>query len=480
MLFNSFQYVLFLPLVMALGWVLRHRVPARNAMLLGASYLFYGEWDWRFLGLLIASTLIDYSIGRLLGPVPAEDDGGPQRRRRKRLVAMSCLVNLGILGFFKYFDFFVGSTARVLDALGLHPSFPMLHVILPVGISFYTFQSMSYTIDVYRGRVPPERSLLNFAVFVAFFPQLVAGPIERSTSRLPQISTERHVRREDLYCGFHTICWGLFKKVVLADNAALIADKVFEANHAESLTTLIGTYAFAIQIYCDFSGYTDIARGSARLLGFDLMQNFDHPYFATNPSDFWRRWHISLSTWLRDYLYIPLGGNRKSVRRTYLNLMVTMALGGLWHGAAWTFVCWGLFHGALLCLHRALSPWMGRSWALASPAGWLVRVAVYFQLTCLGWLLFRADTLPQVAAMLGSLAHRPRLSFDLLRESDYLVFALIALTLLATESIQFGARNDAFLFRWPIPARAAAYALAFLLFVTCGNFHGFEFIYFQF
>jgi D-alanyl-lipoteichoic acid acyltransferase DltB (MBOAT superfamily) len=283
--------------------------------------------------------------------------------------------------------------------------------------------------------------------------------------------------------GWYLIGAGLFKKVVLADNAALVADKVFGAHDPAGITSILGVYAFAIQIFCDFSGYTDIARGSARLLGLELMDNFDHPYFATNPSDFWRRWHISLSTWLRDYLYIPLGGNRKGPARTYFNLMATMTLGGLWHGAAWNFVIWGVFHGALLCAHRLASPWLER--VVRPRAGWqttawlLVRIAVFFQITCVGWLIFRAHSAGQIGQMLGSLL-RPRLDREVLHDTDILALAACGLTLLLMELAHMAGRERHFMFRWPVPARAVVYAAGILGFILFGNYQGVQFIYFQF
>jgi len=314
-----------------------------------ASYFFYGCWDWRFLGLIWLSTIVDFACGRELDKRKrgtTGEDGGPSsepyfhsRRGRRTILFVSVAANLGILGFFKYFDFFVGSAATLLDMIGLPLERRLLNVILPVGISFYTFQTLSYTIDIYRGQIRAHGSLLDFAVFVAFFPQLVAGPIVRAREFIPQVSRRRHLNLDQIYEGGYLILWGLFKKVVIADNLALLVDGVFQSD-APLLggTVLVALYAFSVQIYCDFSGYSDIARGCAKMMGFEIRLNFKLPYFESNPAEFWRRWHISLSTWLRDYLYIPLGGNRKGATRTCINLALTMILGGLWHGAAWTFV----------------------------------------------------------------------------------------------------------------------------------------------
>jgi D-alanyl-lipoteichoic acid acyltransferase DltB (MBOAT superfamily) len=402
LLFNSLEFAVFLVFVLALYLCLPQR--AQNRMLLVASYVFYGAWDWRFLGLIALSTLIDYAVGLRIA---ASDDPA----RRKRWVVVSIVSNLGILGAFKYAGFFAASLGRLGEALGLDVSPPVLSIVLPVGISFYTFQTLSYTIDVYRGLLKPTRNLLDFALFVSFFPQLVAGPIERATRLLPQIEGARRTTSQQLASGAWLILWGTFKKVVVADNLGALVNAVY-APGAEptGLEVLFATYAFAFQIYGDFSGYTDVARGVARLLGVELMLNFDLPYLATSPADFWRRWHISLSSWLRDYLYIPLGGNRKGRARTYVNLMLTMLLGGLWHGAAWTFVVWGAYQGLLLALHRALAPWLARvapTTAAGRAAWWLVRVVVTFHLVCLGWLVFRAASLDDVLRLLGTLLGAP-------------------------------------------------------------------------
>ncbi|MFO1490970.1 MAG: MBOAT family O-acyltransferase [Kiritimatiellia bacterium] len=359
MVFNSFVFVLFFLVVYGLYVILRHR--AQNVLLLVASYVFYGWWDWRFLSLVFASTLLDYVCGLKIVDDPV---------RRKLWIGISMTGNLGLLFFFKYFNFFAASTAALLHSLGLEAGWTTLNIVLPVGISFYTFQTMSYTLDIYRGTLAPTRSLLNFSLYVAFFPQLVAGPIERASHLLPQVEKPRRPTYQGLREGFWLILHGYLLKVVVADNLGPFADEIF--NHPESargLAVPLALAAFAFQIYGDFAGYSNIARGLCKWMGFDLMVNFRMPYFATNPSDFWRRWHISLSTWLRDYLYIPLGGNRGGPARTHRNLLLTMVLGGLWHGAAWHFVAWGLYHGLLLSGHRLLQPLLDR----LRPAGRLAR-----------------------------------------------------------------------------------------------------------
>ena len=444
-------------------------------MLLLASYIFYASWNWRFLALIMISTLVAYIAG--LGIAGTND----QRTRRKYLF-ISAFVNLAILAFFKYFNFFSESFLSLLNALGLenisiHHSLE-LAVILPVGISFYTFQTMSYAIDVYRGEIKPTRNFADLALFVSFFPQLVAGPIERAKNLLPQVLGYRKTNAENNREGVWLILWGLVKKVVIADNIASIVNTAF--NNSVNLTApevIIAAYAFAVQIYCDFSGYSDIARGTAKLLGFDIMVNFRLPFFAQNPSDYWRRWHISLSTWLRDYLYIPLGGNRGSNLLKYRNIMVTMVLGGVWHGAAWTFVIWGFYHGTLLVLHHLLRP-MLEKWVRNSGAWKALKVVVTFQLMAIGWLIFRAENFGQLREMLLSL----------ISCWSGTGIALSMATSLITYSwpllvVQLCQQNQGSLLpqhNWPHTLRVAFYSLLVYMIFTYGAMSGQEFIYFQF
>jgi alginate O-acetyltransferase complex protein AlgI len=395
MLFNSPAFALFLPVMLLLYWSLRG-MPRRWALLAG-SYFFYSVWDWRFTGLLIISTLVDYACGLALERRSAT---GP----RKRIVAVSVVTNLGILAGFKYFNFFRESAAGLLTACGMSVNWPLLDVILPMGISFYTFQSLSYTIDVYRG-MPAERSLTAFATYVSCFPQLVAGPIMRARDLLPQLNREATPADADWSGGVFRIFRGLLKKMVVADSLGIYVDMVFhDPGDFSGISCWIALYAYAFQIYMDFSGYTDVALGAGRMLGLRLSENFSLPYLAQSPAEFWHRWHITLSTWLRDYLYIPLGGSRGSRSKTMRNLFLTMALGGLWHGAAWTFVAWGIYHGLLLAVQRLVG---GRRTA-ADVAGdpfplKALRVIGMFHLTCLGWLLFRAQDWATVHLMLGRL-----------------------------------------------------------------------------
>ncbi len=391
MLFNSFEFFLFFAAFYALYLGLMRWRRVQNVLLLVASYVFYGWWDWRFLSLLAISTVVDFSVGRGL-----ESSADPVRR--KRLVTFSVVVNLAILGFFKYFNFFVDSFTDAMAMLGWHVDALTLNIVLPVGISFYTFQTLSYSVDVYRKKMPASKSILDFAVFVSFFPQLVAGPIERASRFLPQIEQPRKLNAAQWEAGLYLVVWGMFKKIVLADNAALLANEIFNDHHSfEGLDLLVGALAFTLQIYGDFSGYSDIARGLAKWLGFELMLNFRLPYFARDPSDFWERWHISLSSWLRDYLYIPLGGNRGGTVFTWRNLALTMLLGGLWHGARWNFVIWGAFHGAILIAYRIVRPKRQpdppglRGWARAG-----VEWGVMSVLTVCGWIVFRAESAEQI------------------------------------------------------------------------------------
>ncbi len=469
MLFNSWVFFGFLAVVLAGYYALRAR-RWQNMFLLLASYAFYAAWDWRFLSLIWLSTLVDYTVGRAMG-------GTTSSGRRRVLLAVSIVANLGVLGFFKYCNFFVDSGYAFLQMLGLSPSPLVLQIALPVGISFYTFQTLSYTIDVYRGELAPTRSLRDFALYVAFFPQLVAGPIERASRFLPQILNPRRTTREQWSSGAWLIVFGLFKKVFVADNLAPLVDEVYGGTDVAAWQVVLATYAFAFQIYCDFSGYTDIARGVAKLLGFELMLNFRLPYLSTTPSEFWRRWHISLSTWLRDYLYIPLGGNRGGRLATGRNLMLTMLLGGLWHGAAWNFVIWGGFHGLLLGGQRAL---LGRE-VREVGSTWLRRIAavvLMFHLTCLGWLLFRATSLEHVGTLLTSLAGDWTLYRDDVHLLSQLLLFVMPLLLIETwlHSTDQPWRRPGW--SWGLgPAAVTTMLLAMLMLAPPGNQ---AFLYFQF
>ena len=379
MIFHSLDFVAFFLVVTAIYWCLPHR--AQNLLLLAASYVFYGYVHHWFLVLIATSTIIDYAAARGIEARPAW---------KKPLLWASMLANLGMLAFFKYFNFFVENVHGVLASAGWSVNPPMLRILLPAGISFYTFQAMSYTIDVYRGHTHARRSLLDVASFVSFFPHLVAGPIMRAGTLLTQVERPRRFDVSAAYSGFIKICWGFFKKLVIADNVGIVANKVFTASDPSFPILWVGVFAFAMQIYADFSAYIDIARGTARWLGFELTENFDHPYMATSPTDFWRRWNITLSTWFRDYVYIPLGGSQTTTLKWARNVLVTFLLSGLWHGASWNYVLWGLYHGLLLLAARATPSLPSNGVARVA------RIAGMFVLTCFGWLLFRETDLSMI------------------------------------------------------------------------------------
>lgn len=393
MLFNSIEFSIFLPIVFALYWSLgRAEIKMQNLLLLGASYLFYGWWDWRFLSLIAFSSVLDFCIGQGLGTIENE-------RKRKYLLILSLLVNLGFLGFFKYFNFFTESFANAFTWFGYPIEAARLDIILPVGISFYTFQTLSYSIDVYRRKLEPAKDMLDFLAFVSFFPQLVAGPIERASNLLPQFSKERSFDEQQASDGMRQILWGLFKKVVVADNCAIYVNDIF-TNYGDysGSTLLLGAVLFAFQIYGDFSGYSDIAIGVARLFGFKLMRNFAFPYFSRDIAEFWRRWHISLSTWFRDYLYIPLGGSKGGTSMKVRNTFAIFLVSGFWHGASWNFLVWG-FLNALYFLPLLLLKQNRKNTNTVAEERWFPNLKECFQMgmtffiTVIAWVFFRAENL---------------------------------------------------------------------------------------
>ncbi len=469
MQFDSVAYLLLLLATLIGFYGLRAR--GRLAVVIIASLVFYGSWSVAFLGLIVLSSVIDYTCGLALG--------APGLRRRKLVLLVSVVANLGILGYFKYANFFIGNMQALLgDAVPSH----VIEVVLPPGISFYTFQTMSYTIDVYRGQLRPTRSFARFFVYVSFFPQLVAGPIERAGRLIPQLEQALRVRfhAANLVVGTRLIVWGLFKKMVIADHCAALVEPVYAAPGAfDGWAALVATYAFTLQIYCDFSAYSDIARGSARLLGIELMVNFDRPYLARNVQEFWRSWHISLSEWFRDYVYLPLGGSRRGRARTLANLTATMFLSGLWHGAAWSFVLWGLFHGVLLLAH---SLWAGaaitqrfskRLGGAGTGLAWLLT----FQLVVVGWVLFRVDGLADAGTILAAMAAAP-FSGTGPSSAQALFLAGVAGFLAASalaRRLQWRERIDAS----PLAA-LLFYGAALLAALTLGADGGPQFIYFQF
>ncbi|MCW9037116.1 MBOAT family O-acyltransferase, partial [Altibacter sp.] len=349
MLFNSLDFALFFPVVFLLYWAFAKHLTVRNAFLLAASYFFYGWWDWRFLFLIAFSSLVDFFVGKYLYKATGNT-------RRKVLLWTSISVNIGLLAYFKYANFFIESFVDSFRLFGQDLEVAPLQIILPVGISFYTFQTLSYTIDIYKRKLEPTNNALAFFTFVAFFPQLVAGPIERASHLLPQFFKTYKFDYQQVKSGLLLMAFGLFKKMVIADRAAILVNQVYgDPGSYDGYQLVVATFFFAVQIYCDFSGYSDIAIGIARTMGFDLMKNFDSPYFSKSITEFWRRWHISLSTWFRDYVYIPLGGSRGGTYKTYANLFIVFLVSGLWHGAAFTFVIWGAIHGVIIVLEKAFT-----------------------------------------------------------------------------------------------------------------------------
>ncbi|MBQ4005339.1 MAG: MBOAT family protein [Muribaculaceae bacterium] len=395
MLFNSYQYLIFLPLVWLLYWHVFKPLRWQNLFLLVASYVFYGWWDWRFLALIAITSACSYASGLAIRRL---QDAG-RRRAAWWVSAANIVFNLGILATFKYYNFFVESAEELLAVFGLHMDWPTANLILPVGISFYTFQALSYSIDVYKGKIAPTRDMVAFFAFICFFPQLVAGPIERATNLLPQILKARRFDHATAVDGLRQVLWGLVKKMVVADSCAMAVNRVWAApDNFSSLTLLLGAVLFSFQIYCDFSGYSDIAIGSAKLFGIKLMRNFSVPYFSRNMSEFWRRWHISLLTWFRDYVYIPLGGSRCAQWKIIRNVFVVYLLSGLWHGANWTFILWGVFHAVLILAYRFLGFNAKHKEIVAHNSSLpnlkeAFSMVVTFILATIGWVLFRAETI---------------------------------------------------------------------------------------
>jgi len=429
MLFNSTEYFVFFLLVLILYYFLGHRW--QNRILLVASYFFYGWWDWRFLFLIFISTVTDYYCA-------IQIENRPTRGSKKPFLILSLVVNLSLLGFFKYWDFFIESFRGLLSQFGFYASPMTLQVILPIGISFYIFKTISYSIDVYRGEIKPTTNFFDYALFVSFFPQLLAGPIERAKAFLPQIEKSRKFIPDQFMQGMQLIFWGIFQKVFVADNLGVIVDQIYKNPDANGVQYVIATWAFTFQIFCDFSGYTDIARGTSNCFGIEIMENFKQPYFATNPPDFWRRWHISLSSWLRDYLYIPLGGNRGDRWKTYRNLMVTMVLCGLWHGAAWNFILWGAYHGLALVGYRWVKTFRKSGHKGSnSLSRYMIKAFLMFQLTWIGWIFFRSENIGQSLTILERVFSVPNfLQGDAILLVKVMFFVSVPLIVMAVQTVQ--------------------------------------------
>ena len=475
MLFNSFQFLFFF-IVVWLLFLLTRGTP-RKSILLIASYYFYMCWSTRYIFVIWGITLIDYVAG--LEIEKAEREG-----RRRLYLGLSLFCNLSLLVVFKYFNFLTGSLRSASHLFGLQYDPPLLAIILPVGLSFHTFQAMSYTIEVYRRRVPAEKNLLEYALYVAFFPQMVAGPIERPYELLPQFHREPKVTYEGVRAGMVQALWGLFKKMVLADNVADFVKLIYDApRHYNGSALVLATLLFSIQIYCDFSGYTDIALGLARMMGYELRINFMQPYFSRSVGEFWRRWHISLSTWFRDYVYIPMGGNRVKLSRHYLNLMITFVISGLWHGANWTFVAWGFLHGLYLIVAQATAPFRPHFTRVPRLQAFLKTVFT-FALVTYAWIFFRANTLQDSWFIATHLLPLGRLDSFLLKvggfsraTAPYLLMSIIAMFV-----VEWWIAHPLRVPRlWARPAfRALAYNACIYAIVFFGFFGHRDFIYFQF
>ena len=481
MLFNSLSFAIFLPVVFILYWfVSKGSVRFQNILLLVSSYFFYACWDWRFLFLLIFSTLLDYFTGIKIYQ-------STNQRKKMLWLCLSICVNLGFLGVFKYYNFFAASFADGLSFLGIKSNFGTLQVILPVGISFYTFHGLSYVLDLYNNRIKPERDFINYSVFVSFFPLLVAGPIERATHLLPQILKKREFDYSKAVDGLRQILWGLFKKIVIADNCSVYADMIFNKSAVCSGSTLVfGAIFFAFQIYCDFSGYSDIALGTARLFGIDLLRNFAFPYFSRDIAEFWRRWHISLSTWFRDYLYIPLGGSKGGVWVKIRNTFIIFLVSGFWHGANWTFIIWGGLN-ALYIMPSIIFKTNRRNLDIVAKGRFLPSIKEFFLmtttfgLTVFGWILFRSKDISQALRYISgifkmSLFSKPQL----LNRAFYIPVTIGLLILLILEwfnrNKQHGLEISGIKFR---TIRWGIYFILLLLSFWFGG-HSQKFIYFQF
>jgi len=456
MIFNSTSFFIFLPIFFILYFLLIQNFKYQNYLILISSLFFYGFWDYRFVSLLLLNTVMDYYFGLALF--------GEKNKRKKNLILFwAIFMNLGILFFFKYFNFFIQSFNTLAVSVGFHPSLSTLSIVLPIGISFYTFHSMSYTIDVYHGKLMPTKNYVAYASFVCFFPQLVAGPISRARDMLPKFLKKRTIDSERMISGISQMTLGFFKKTAVADSIAVMVDTSYKNLHFISdLQILLTTIFYSFQIYCDFSGYSDIALGLGKIFGIEFKANFNRPYFAKNFSEFWERWHISLSSWLRDYLYIPLGGNRKGKLRTYINLMITMLLGGLWHGASYNFVFWGLLHGFYLVIQRQIK------FKLPS----FLAILVTFSLTTLTWIFFRSQSFHDslyIIERIFSLHSMQLLNIFTLIKIAYLVAVLLVM--------------DAFFFNYFEKNTYATLAINIFLvlnIILFGVFSNTSFIYFKF
>tara|TARA_R110002033_G_scaffold134052_2_gene173930 strand:+ start:3576 stop:4976 length:1401 start_codon:yes stop_codon:yes gene_type:complete len=466
MLFNSIDFVIFLPIVLALYWLVVKKY--QNLVLLAASYFFYGWWDWHFLALILFSSLVDYNVAKQL-----EITLNPSKR--KVLLYISICTNLGLLGFFKYFNFFAENFVEAFTILGYKLPAYRLDIILPVGISFYTFQTLSYTIDVYRKKIHPTKSVITFLAFVSFFPQLVAGPIERAANLIPQFLKPRDYDKNQFFLGIRLILWGAFLKIVVADRAAIYVNTVYNnvENH-DGLTFIIATILFSFQIYGDFAGYSLIAIGTAKLFNLNLMTNFNRPYFSSSIREFWQRWHISLSTWFRDYLYIPLGGNRRSKPRWLLNILITFVISGLWHGANWTFIAWGALNGLYIIIELVF---------LKKIRLGIINVFFTFLAINFSWIFFRANNIKEAIEIIQDIIFKPGNIFigsgDDIASSIYAFIAVFLLLLVEIKDEYFSTYSSITNNKYQI-IRLSAYSILIFIIIYLGVFNDNQFIYFQF
>lgn len=490
MLFNSLDFAIFFPIVFVLYWLVSRNLTLRNVLILVASYTFYGWWDWRFLFLIAVSTLVDFYVGKQMYKTE-------EKRKRKQLLLVSLLVNLGFLVYFKYTNFFIESFVDSFRLFGNELEVSTLNIILPVGISFYTFQTLSYTIDIYRKQLKPTHDVIAFSAFVSFFPQLVAGPIERASHLLPQFYKTYTFNYKLVKSGLLLMAFGLFKKMVIADRAALYVNQVYNnVDDYGGVGYIYATVLFAFQIYCDFSGYSDIAIGLGRTMGFDLMKNFDSPYISKSFTEFWRRWHISLSTWFRDYLYIPLGGNKKGKIRTYANIFIVFVVSGLWHGAAMTFLIWGAIHGIIIMIEKGTFTIRKKLFnklglQKSNLSNHLFFGFIIFTIVCFAWVFFRANSLSDSFQIINGFFNGVNLG-DVFNENIYLIgfkpneFKIITIAILLLFMFEYLHRtynvikflnNQATLFRWSF---YLSIVLTIIVFGIYGDRNIQEFIYFQF
>ena len=479
MLFNSFEFLVFLPIVFILYWFIFRERKWQNLLIVIASYIFYGWWDWRFLILIAITSLCSYGSGLLLEYYEGK------RQRQQIISAVNIILNLGILGVFKYYNFFVNNLDNLFGFMGIHLDWVTVNVILPVGISFYTFQALSYTIDVYQKKIPATHDIVEFFAFISFFPQLVAGPIERATNLLPQFQHKRRFEYAKAVDGMRQMLWGLFKKLVIADNCAAIVNSYWGQYYELSGIALFSLgVLFTFQIYCDFSGYSDIAIGCARLFGINLMRNFNFPYFSRSIPEFWRRWHISLTTWFRDYIYFPLGGSKCDKWKTIRNVYIVWGVSGLWHGAQWTFVCWGLYHATLLAIYNILGintkykhvVAYGRFLPNIKEA---IQIILTFFLAVVGWIIFRAESLTQALHYLYCMFIKHHL-FGNIHGKQWIISALL---LMFVEWLQRDKEHALQIphrgvFKYAITRYGIYTTILYLMFMYSGTVQ--TFIYFQF